>query len=239
MQSATAISPISKPGHFAMAGKPLHISALNISAVVCRLTPAQKTAKRTFDIVFSFVIIIFVLSWLLPIVALAIKLTSKGPAFFTQKRSGYMNKQFTCYKLRTMHINNQSDTLQASNNDGRITRLGSFLRKTNIDELPQFWNVLVGDMSVVGPRPHMLKHNTVFGNEIEGYEKRLLVKPGITGLAQVKGWRGPTPRLRDIYKRVQWDVYYVHKVTPLLDCWIIYRTARESAKILFSNLFGK
>jgi putative colanic acid biosynthesis UDP-glucose lipid carrier transferase len=239
MQSATAISPESKPGNFTVAKVPVRISAFNVSSVVCHLTPIQKMAKRFFDILFSFAVIIFVLSWLVPIVALVIKLTSKGPAFFTQKRSGYLNKQFTCYKLRTMYINSQSDMLQASNDDGRITRLGSFLRKTNIDELPQFWNVLIGDMSVVGPRPHMLKHNTVFGKEIEGYEKRLLVKPGITGLAQVKGWRGPTPRLRDIYKRVQWDIYYVHKVTPLMDCWIIYHTARESAQILFNNLFSK
>jgi len=239
IQTASTISTNSKPGYISLNGDYMHTVAFNFNTVVCHLTPFQKLTKRGFDIFFSLLFIVFVLSWLLPVLAIIIKLSSKGPVFFIQKRTGFMGMQFTCYKLRTMRLNEQSDMLQATNNDERITRIGNFLRKTNIDEFPQFWNVLLGDMSVVGPRPHMLVHSGIFSKQIEGYEKRLLVKPGITGLAQVKGWRGPTPRLRDIYKRVQWDIYYVHKVTPLMDCWIIYHTARESAQILFNNLFSK
>lgn len=202
----------------------LSITAFSVNG----LSPTQYTffdfAKRCFDIVFSFLIIFFVLSWLLPLIAVLIKVSSKGPAFFRQKRTGFNGNEFYCYKLRTMLMNVEADVKQADNNDSRTTKLGRFLRNTNIDELPQFFNVLMGDMSVVGPRPHMVYHTIQFSKQIKEYNLRLFVKPGVTGLAQIKGWRGPTPATRHIYKRVQLDVYYVKHRGVLLDTYILFAT---------------
>lgn len=180
--------------------------------------------KRFFDIIFSIIIIIGVFSWLFPIIALLIKLESKGPVFFLQKRTGYWNKPFNCFKFRTMYVNAQSDRQQAKKGDVRITKVGAFLRRTNLDELPQFFNVLMGDMSVVGPRPHMLKHTEDYSILIDKFMIRHEVKPGITGWAQVSGWRGPTEETYKMVKRVEHDVYYIENWSFWMDCRCIFLT---------------
>lgn len=191
--------------------------------------------KRTVDIFFSLLILICILSWLMPILAILIKLDSRGPVFFKQKRTGYRGKTFNCFKLRTMQVNQAANDLQAALNDPRITRMGKFLRISNLDELPQFINVLIGDMSIVGPRPHMVKDSEYFAEIFPGYYNRYLVEPGITGLAQINGFRGPTPNIRSIYKRLQWDLYYVEHATIGMDIRIILltgiETIREALKI--------
>lgn len=186
--------------------------------------------KRMFDVAFSLVVIVLVLSWLVPILALLIKLDSRGPVFFRQKRTGKDNLEFWCLKFRTMYQNKEADTKQAIKNDNRITPLGSFLRKTNLDELPQFFNVLVGDMSVVGPRPHMLRHTEEFSNNIENYMVRHLIKPGITGLAQAKGYRGETATIWDIKSRVKVDIFYIEHWSFLLDLKVIYLTLLQMVR---------
>ena len=180
--------------------------------------------KRTFDIVFSFLFMVFVLSWLVPLVALLIKLDSKGPAVFKQLRSGINNEPFTCYKFRTMEVNEDSDNLQATKTDSRITKFGSLLRKTNIDEIPQFLNVLKGEMSVVGPRPHMLKHTEAFSKQVDKFMLRHYVKPGITGLAQTKGFRGETNTFYKLKNRIKLDRFYVENWSLLFDLKIIVST---------------
>jgi putative colanic acid biosysnthesis UDP-glucose lipid carrier transferase len=186
--------------------------------------------KRSLDIIFSLLITVLVLSWLMPILGLLIKLDSRGPIFFKQKRTGFKGRTFNCFKLRTMQVNKSANDLQASLNDPRITRMGRFLRVSNLDELPQFINVLLGDMSIVGPRPHMLKDSEDFAQIFPGYYNRYLVKPGITGLAQINGFRGPTPSTRSIYKRLQWDLYYVEHATTGMDIRIIILTALETLR---------
>jgi putative colanic acid biosynthesis UDP-glucose lipid carrier transferase len=186
--------------------------------------------KRTIDIIFSVLITVLILSWLMPILAILIKIDSRGPIFFRQKRTGYKGKTFNCFKLRTMQVNKAANDLQASLNDPRITRMGKFLRMSNLDELPQFINVVLGDMSIVGPRPHMLKDSEAFSEIFPGYYNRYLVKPGITGLAQINGFRGPTPSTRSIYKRLQWDLYYVEHATIGMDIRIILLTALETVR---------
>ena len=203
--------------------------------------------KRCIDIFFSLLILITILSWLMPILALMIKIDSRGPIFFRQKRTGYRGRTFNCFKLRTMQVNKSANDLQAALNDPRITRMGKFLRMSNLDELPQFINVLIGDMSIVGPRPHMLKDSEYFAEIFPGYYNRYLVEPGITGLAQINGFRGPTPNIRSIYKRLQWDLYYVEHATTGMDIRIILLTALETIrealkvkiikKMPFSNQF--
>lgn len=185
--------------------------------------PFNSALKRTFDILFSSAFLLVSPLIFIP-VAIAIKLTSKGPIFFTQKRTGYMGNEFTCYKFRTMAVNDDSDTVQASKHDPRKTRLGDLLRRTSIDELPQFYNVLIGNMSVVGPRPHMLMHTEVYSNLIHNYMVRHLIKPGITGWAQVRGYRGQTEELWQMEKRVEHDIWYIEHWSFLLDIKIIIRT---------------
>lgn len=186
--------------------------------------------KRTFDIAFSLFVIITIFPWLFPILALAIKFSSPGPVFFKQKRSGRNNEEFNCYKFRSMAVNKDSDSKQATENDTRITLIGKILRKTNMDELPQFFNVLMGHMSVVGPRPHMLKHTKDYSKIIDKFMVRHLVKPGITGWAQVNGFRGGTPNPRYMIKRVQYDMWYVEHWTFLLDIQIIFLTVYNMFK---------
>lgn len=186
--------------------------------------------KRMVDILVSSFVVVFILSWLIPILVILIKLDSKGPAFFKQKRTGYRGKTFDCFKLRSMSVNKSAHELQAAVNDPRITRMGKFLRMSNLDELPQFFNVLMGDMSIIGPRPHMLKDSENFSEIFPGYYNRYLVKPGISGLAQVNGFRGPTPNVRSIYKRLQWDLYYVENATIGMDLRIIILTALETVR---------
>lgn len=187
-----------------------------------RLT--YRAGKRLFDIGFSLLVVILLFSWLFPLIALIIKLESKGPVFFIQRRTGINNKTFYCLKFRTMRTNLDADTRQATKDDDRITKVGKLLRKTNIDELPQFLNVLKGDMSVVGPRPHMLKHTKQYSALIEHYKVRHFVKPGITGWAQVNGYRGLTDELWKMEKRVQFDMEYLEGWTFIWDLRIIMST---------------
>jgi putative colanic acid biosysnthesis UDP-glucose lipid carrier transferase len=180
--------------------------------------------KRIFDILFSFLFLVFIMSWLLSIIAILIRLDSKGPVFFLQLRSGRDNKPFFCFKFRTMKVNVDADSIQATKNDPRITKLGNFLRRSSIDELPQFINVFIGNMSIVGPRPHMLKHTEEYSKLIERYMGRQYVKPGITGLAQCMGYRGETQTLGDMENRVRLDRYYIENWTFWLDIKIIFLT---------------
>lgn len=180
--------------------------------------------KRAFDIVFSLLIIIFIMSWLTPLLWVIVKLESKGPLLFKQEREGKSGEQFVCYKFRSMKMNNLSDKIHATKNDARVTRIGSFLRKSSIDELPQFFNVLTGDMSVVGPRPHMSSLSIVYQKEIDTYIQRFSVKPGITGLAQVSGYRGEVKKKSDIKNRIRLDIFYIENWSFLLDIKIILQT---------------
>lgn len=180
--------------------------------------------KRSFDILFSMAFITLFLSWLIPLIALLIKIDSQGPIFFRQKRSGKGNNNFWCWKFRTMHLNDECDSRQATKDDPRITRVGYLLRKTSIDELPQFFNVLIGDMSIVGPRPHPLLLNEKFSPVIEKFMIRHSVKPGITGLAQAKGYRGETSTTLMMSNRVRLDRFYVENWSIILDMKIIILT---------------
>ena len=180
--------------------------------------------KRIFDVVFSSMVILFLLSWITPILAILIKLDSKGPVFFVQKRTGINNRTFKCLKFRSMRKNKESDEKQAVVGDKRITALGSFLRKSSIDELPQFFNVFFGQMSVVGPRPHMLKHTFQYSEIVERYLVRHYIKPGITGWAQVSGYRGETDELWKMKKRVQYDMNYLENWNFWWDIKIIVMT---------------
>ncbi|SHF85108.1 putative colanic acid biosysnthesis UDP-glucose lipid carrier transferase [Flavobacterium fluvii] len=180
--------------------------------------------KRIFDLLFSIVIIIGILSWLTPILAIIIKLDSKGPVFFSQKRNGLNYKVFKCFKFRSMVKNDKYDRDLALKNDIKITRVGKFIRKTSIDELPQFFNVLLGDMSVVGPRPHPVSHNDKYALMADKFMARHFVKPGITGLAQTKGYRGEVEKHNDIINRVKYDIFYMENWSILLDIEIIFKT---------------
>ena len=180
--------------------------------------------KRTFDIVFSLFVIVFLLSWITPIIALIIKIESRGPVFFKQTRNGIKFREFTCYKFRSMIENNDADIQQATKNDKRVTKIGKILRKTSLDELPQFFNVLIGNMSVVGPRPHMIKENERYSKSVDKFMVRHFVKPGITGLAQVKGFRGEVETDEDIINRVKYDIYYLENWSLILDLNIVFLT---------------
>lgn len=184
----------------------------------------HRFVKRTFDIVFSLGMIVLLFSWLFPILALAIKLGSRGPVFFVQERTGINNKTFRCLKFRSMKPSHDAHTRQASAGDDRITRLGHFMRRYNIDELPQFLNVLVGNMSVVGPRPHMLRHTDEYSRLIDYYRARHYVKPGITGWAQVNGYRGETDELWKMEKRVEYDMDYIENWSFWMDIKIVVLT---------------
>ena len=179
--------------------------------------------KRVFDIVFSLVIICFILSWLIPILGILIMLESKGPIFFRQDRPGIKEKGFGCYKFRSMTLNTDTE-LSATKGDSRVTKIGKFIRRTSIDELPKFFNVLFGSMSVVGPRPHLWRPNEIYATKISKYMVRHLVKPGVTGLAQVKGYRGEIQTHQDIVNRTKYDVFYIENWSMLLDLNIIIGT---------------
>ena len=180
--------------------------------------------KRFFDIVFSLIILLTIFPLLYIIVGILIKLSSPGPILFTQKRTGLYGEDFKCYKFRTMKMNDEADILQAVKDDPRKTKIGNFLRRTNLDEFPQFINVLLGNMSVVGPRPHMLKHTEQYSVLIDKYMVRHLVKPGVTGWAQVTGYRGETKTLEQMEGRVKRDVWYIENWTFFLDLKIIIVT---------------
>lgn len=190
----------------------------------------NKRLKRIFDILFSLAVIIGLLSWLTPLIALLIKIESKGPVFFKQKRNGLNYNEFNCYKFRSMHLNPIADLEQVQKNDPRITKIGKFIRKTSIDELPQFFNVLLGNMSVVGPRPHMVSHTEMYAKSVDKFMVRHFIKPGITGLAQTNGFRGEVENEKDIINRVKYDIFYVEKWTLFLDIKIIIATVFNAIK---------
>ena len=192
--------------------------------------PVSQFVKRFFDILFSLFVIVFVLSWLTPILAICIKLESKGPVFFKQSRNGFNYHEFECYKFRSMTPNKDAHLHQATKGDDRITKVGAFIRKTSMDELPQFFNVLFGDMSVVGPRPHMVSHTNMYAQRIDKFMVRHFVKPGITGLAQVSGFRGEVEKDDDIVSRVKYDIFYIENWSLLLDVKIILQTVTNAIK---------
>jgi putative colanic acid biosynthesis UDP-glucose lipid carrier transferase len=184
--------------------------------------------KRCFDILFALVVIVFILSWLLPLLALLIRMDSRGPIFFVQKRVGFLGRSFACIKLRTMHVNAEANTHPTKENDPRVTGFGHWLRKSNLDELPQFFNVLTGHMSIVGPRPHMHADCRSFSRVVTSYKFRSVLKPGITGLAQAKGFRGPAENFEKVIKRYQWDAFYIKNASFWLDMRIIRETAIQT-----------
>jgi putative colanic acid biosynthesis UDP-glucose lipid carrier transferase len=191
--------------------------------------------KRLMDILSSLVVMLLIFPWLFPVLILLIKLDSRGPVFFRQKRVGFLGKTFWCYKFRTMYLNDYADTCRASQNDPRVTRIGWFLRNTCLDEIPQFINVLLGQMSIVGPRPHMLKDSEEFSNVVANYSFRNMARPGITGLSQVRGYRGPATNFESIVRRYQWDSYYVRNVNFHLDLKIMLETGLLMIRSLFSR----
>jgi putative colanic acid biosysnthesis UDP-glucose lipid carrier transferase len=219
---------------------PHKIPGLNQNGIIYPFVASRKRylfVKRAFDIVFSFLVIVLFMSWLVPLVALLIKLDSAGPVFFRQRRIGINGKIFLCFKFRTMSLNEEADERPAEENDDRITRVGKFLRLTNIDEFPQFFNVLKGDMSVIGPRPHMITDCIRFSFVISSYSYRNLVRPGITGWAQVNGHHGPTLDYESIIIRYYWDAMYVAKLNARLDSRIIVRTFFRAVRMVFYVLY--
>ncbi|REE08465.1 putative colanic acid biosynthesis UDP-glucose lipid carrier transferase [Winogradskyella pacifica] len=202
-----------------------YIPVLSIQEVALN-NEVNKLFKRTFDIVFSILIIVFVLSWLSIVLFILIKLESKGPLYFKHKRTGINYKAFYCYKYRSLTTTQESKGTYVSQNDKRVTVIGKFIRRTSIDELPQFINVLKGEMSVVGPRPHMLTYTDDYSKKINKYNfiYRHNVKPGVTGLAQIKGYRGEIKRDKDIINRVKYDIFYIENWSLLLDLKIIGQT---------------
>lgn len=191
--------------------------------------------KRITDIFIASLVLLLISPWLFPVIITLIKLDSRGPIFFRQKRVGFLGRTFWCYKFRTMYQNDAADTRQAVRNDPRVTRVGRFLRKTGIDELPQFINVLLGHMSIVGPRPHMLKDSRDFAEVVANYKFRNLARPGITGMSQVRGCRGPATTFASIFRRYQWDAYYVRNVSLPLDL----RIMAETCLLMLTSLFNK
>lgn len=215
--------------------KPVHLDYLkDIPVLSLRKEPlddvGNRIKKRLYDLFISSVVIIFILSWLVPIIGLLIWLDSRGPVFFTQQRSGKGGKTFNCIKFRSMKVNKESNEKQATKNDSRVTKLGAFLRKSNLDEMPQFLNVFVGDMSIVGPRPHMLKHTDDYSKLLNKYMVRHFLKPGITGWAQIHGFRGEIKHMQDINNRVEYDLWYLENWSLWLDTRIILMTAFNMVK---------
>ena len=192
--------------------------------------PINYFIKRVFDIFFSLSVIVFIMSWLTPLIAILIRLESKGPIFFKQKRHGLNYEEFNCYKFRSMFVNEKADIAEAVKNDPRITKVGAFLRRTSIDEMPQFFNVLIGNMSVVGPRPHMINFTEKYAVKVNKFKARHFIKPGITGMAQTHGYRGEIENDTDIINRIKYDIFYMESWSLLLDLKIIYLTIINAIK---------
>lgn len=188
-----------------------------------QLLEMQKVIKRIFDIIFSLIAIVALLPlWL--VVGVWIAVSSPGGVFFRQRRTGYRGREFDLLKFRSMYVNKNADSEQATKGDPRITRVGQILRKSSLDELPQLLNVLKGDMSIIGPRPHMLAHTEYYSRLIPGYMRRHEMRPGLTGYAQILGYRGATPRLEDMERRVRADIEYVDRFSLWLDLKIFVVT---------------
>lgn len=198
-------------------------SVINVNEIPLDLI-LNKVTKRSFDLIFSLLVILFILSWMIPLIGILIKLESKGSIFFLQNRNGENNKVFRCVKFRSMRANDLADTVQAQKNDPRVTKVGAFLRRTSLDEMPQFLNVFMGEMSIVGPRPHTVPMNLLFKQNISKYNSRHKIKPGITGLAQVKGYRGEIDKPHQIRSRVKLDYFYIRNWSMRMDVSIMLRT---------------
>lgn len=188
----------------------------------------NRIKKRAFDVTVSLLFLCTLFPFIFVIVYVISKITMPGPLFFKQKRTGYDGRDFWCYKFRSMKVNKDSDSVQAVKNDPRVTKWGAFMRHTNIDELPQFINVLKGDMSIVGPRPHMLAHTDYYSELISDYMIRHYVKPGITGWAQTHGERGETKTVEDMRRRVEKDIWYIEHWSFWLDIQIIFKTVSDA-----------
>lgn len=186
--------------------------------------PVNQLAKRVFDLVFTLLVFGLLLWWIIPIVSLAVYISQGSPIFFSQKRNGLNGNEFKCLKFRTMKEDKDNNKIPTKRDDPRVTKLGRFLRETSIDELPQFFNVLKGEMSIVGPRPHMVSENESYGDIIQKYSLRHYVKPGITGLSQIRGYRGAIDSPKDMEMRVKTDIYYVRNWSFLLDFYIVFKT---------------
>ncbi len=194
----------------------------------------NRLIKRTMDLTLGSFLVLVILSWMIPLMALLIKMDSRGPVFFIQKRTGLRKKSFYCLKFRSMHVNEEANRLEVQADDKRITALGSFIRKYHIDELPQLLNVVWGDMSLVGPRPHMLRHTILYANLVENYHDRHRVKPGIAGLAQMRGYHGTISSWKDLYERCSADFEYIEKWSLFGDLFIFFRTIFRIVLNLFS-----
>jgi len=208
---------------------PIHINYFkDIPVLSIRKEPlddiANKIKKRIFDLCLCTAMILFILSWMVPLIGLLIWIEDRGPIFFIQKRTGKDNKDFDCIKFRSMRINGESNLIQATKDDQRITRIGKILRKTSLDEFPQFLNVFMGHMTLIGPRPHMLKHTAEYAKLIQQYMIRQFVKPGVTGWAQINGCRGEIRTLDDMRRRVEYDLWYLENWNLWLDIKIIFLT---------------
>ena len=210
----------------------------NIPVINLRNSPLEKNyakyGKRLFDILFSLLVIVLILSWFIPFLFILTRMESKGSLFFKQIRHGYNKKTFWCYKFRSMIINRNANKQMCTQNDVRVTKIGRILRRTSMDELPQFFNVLIGEMSIVGPRPHMEEHTMKYAHSVDRYLVRHFAKPGITGLAQIKGYRGEIIKKSDIINRTRYDIFYLEKWSPLLDitiiCYTIYNALKGEGK---------
>ncbi|MBN7803224.1 sugar transferase [Algoriphagus aestuariicola] len=196
------------------------------------LDSSQVTAKRFFDFIMVSLFLVFVASWLFPIIALLIKIDSRGPVFYRQLRHGQNNVPFYCLKFRSMKFEPEDHFRQASKDDARVTKVGAFLRRSSLDELPQLLNVLMGEMTIVGPRPHAVPMNKEFAEKIENFMCRHTVKPGITGLAQAKGYRGEIKDSFDMNARLRYDLFYIKNWSFLLDVKIILWTFYS---LIFNN----
>jgi putative colanic acid biosynthesis UDP-glucose lipid carrier transferase len=186
--------------------------------------------KRILDVAVSLLVALFILSWLIPLIGILILFESAGPIFFSQQRSGKNNIKFKCLKFRSMYVNQEADTVQATKSDQRVTRVGAFLRKTSLDEFPQFINVLIGEMSLVGPRPHMVKHTSDYSKIVDNFMIRQFLKPGITGWAQINGFRGQITDHQQIKSRVTSDLWYLENWTIWLDIRILFLTVHKVFK---------
>ena len=226
------------PNYYQYTSTSFEINQIGLIPVInLRALPLDKSEnkflKRAFDIIFSSLFLLLIGSWLFPLLAILIKLNSKGPVFFKQERWGINNKKMNCYKFRTMYHQKagESEFVQATKNDPRVTSVGKWLRSLSIDETPQFWNVLIDNMSVVGPRPHVTPQNLEYSEKIESYRLRHQVKPGLTGWAQVNGARGETPDIEHMQARVNYDLYYIHQWNFWLDIQIVLQTIVNVFKV--------
>jgi putative colanic acid biosynthesis UDP-glucose lipid carrier transferase len=226
------------PNYYQFTSTSFEINQIGLIPVInLRALPLDKSEnkflKRAFDIIFSSLFLLLIGSWLFPLMAILIKLNSKGPVFFKQERWGINNKKMNCYKFRTMYHQKagEKEFVQATKNDPRVTSVGKWLRSLSIDETPQFWNVLIDNMSVVGPRPHVTPQNLEYSEKIESYRLRHEVKPGLTGWAQVNGARGETPDIEHMQARVNYDLYYIHQWNFWLDIQIVLQTIVNVFKV--------